>query len=422
VCHLGLVVLKQHFLSLFDQKPLPSFSYYLVLFLPLAVILGRSALDLSFTLLGLMFLSHCIQQHDWQLFKPKWVKLALFIWLYLVVRSVFAIEIANNIDRGLFFGRFILGLLAIEWVFSRYLQAPKRLFQVSLVVVTFLIFDIYFQFFTGYDLLGKPPIDDRLTGPLNDVRVGRILIMLAFPLVCWAMTHPFFQARPRVNTLIGLSCATILIGAVFVTGERMMFLLSIFGILLAFLCLPHHKKYGLLLLMILPLFVALISVTNPKIIDRQIHSTQQMIEHLPNTPYGQIWRNALKVGMQNPLFGVGPKNFREVCPSLPQLDIGDYPIRAQCNLHAHNFYIEWFAETGIVGLALFIALVYLWLSRLFTAVRLQRDNAVLIGFGIFAVLFLLPIRSSGSFFTNSVALPFWFLLGWGLALTRKHEN
>lgn len=407
-------------LATFNEFSLSKAAYWLLLFLPIAILVGRAALDIAFTLLGFTYLVHALKNNDWSLFKPRWVKLALLIWFYLLVRSIFAIDIANNIDRGVFFGRYIFGALAIEWVFKQHQEAAKALFQILFAVVIFLIFDVYLQYFVGFDVFGNGIINGRLTGPFPDVRVGRMLVMLAFPVVCWMVQHPFIEDKPICNRLIGLSFSILFVGAVFVTGERMMFLLSIFGLLLAFLLLPHHKKYTLILIAVLPLTLALLSFNNAKIVDRQVNSTKIMIEHLQDTPYGQIWRNAVKVGMQNPLFGVGPKNFREVCPSLPPLEIHGYHIREQCNLHTHNFYLEWFAETGLLGLSMFVVLVGLWLSLFFKAIKAQRNNAVLIGFCVFTIIYLFPVKSSGSFFTNSVALPFWILMGWGLALTQKN--
>jgi len=406
-------------LATFSGLSLSSVGYWLLLFLPIALVAGRAALDIGFTLLSFTFLAHAIKNNDWSLFKQTWVKLALFVWAYLLVRSIFAIDIANNIDRGLFFGRYILGALAIEWVFIQHQGAAKRLFQLLAGIVFFVIFDIYLQYFIGQDILGHVPIDDRLTGPFSDVRVGNMLLLMAFPVVCWLLAYQGFKQRPLLNRLVGLGFAMLVIGAIFVTGERMVFILCLFGLIVAMLTLPNQKKVGLCLIGLLALFVTAMSLINPKTVERQIASSHTVISQFVDSQYGQIWRNAIKVGMQQPLVGVGPKNFREMCPSLPLLEIHDYPIREQCNLHTHNIYLEWFAETGFIGLSLFIGLVGLWMKAFIQAIRRHPDNAVLIGFFVFAVVFLWPIKTSASFFTNSVALPFWFMLGWGLALTKQ---
>ncbi len=405
--------------STFNLPTLSNLAYWLLLFLPVAMIAGRSALDIAFSLLGFAFLIHTLKTNDWSLFKPAWVKLAFFIWAYLLIRSLFAMDVANNIDRGIFFGRYILGTLAIEWVFQQHQGAPKRLFQILTAIVFFVIVDIYLQYFLGQDLLGHVPINERLTGPFTDVRVGSVLLMMVFPVICWLFIYQGFKQRPLLNQLIGLGFAMLVVSAIFLTGERMVFILCLFGLVVAVFVLPNQKKIGLFLIGALTLFVLTMSVVNPNIVERQIASSQKVMAQFKDSQYGQIWRNAIKVGMQQPLVGVGPRNFRKVCPSLPQLEIHEYPIREQCNLHTHNIYLEWFAETGLIGLMLFIALVALWIKTFIQAIQRNRQDAVLIGFFVFAVVFLWPIKTSASFFTNSVALPFWFMLGWGLALTKQ---
>lgn len=64
-----------------------------------------------------------------------------------------------------------------------------------------------------------------------------------------------------------------------------------------------------------------------------------------------LWKVALQMALQHPLFGVGPDNFRWV--------YGNYVENHQwdTNLHANNLYIEWLADTGVIGLGAF-----LWLS------------------------------------------------------------
>lgn len=399
-----------------------SIAYVLFLLLPLAVLGGRSGLDICFTFLGLTFLIDCIKQNHWTLFKPAWVKLSLVIWLYLFIRSLFVPDVSHSIDRGLFFGRFILGALGMQWVIMQRPGAAKRFFQLMSAVVGFIVIDVFIQYFTGEDLFGKQIVRDRLTGPFSDVRVGSVLMMLAFPVVCWALTNQVFNARMVYCRILGLVVTIAFIGAVFVSGERMAFIMTVFGLCIAIFLLPNQKKLGLMLLAIMAVLFASLSLFNPKILERQFSSSQAMITHIYDSPYGQIWRNAVKVGMQQPLVGVGPRQYRKICPTLPALDIHDYPIREQCNLHTHHFYLEWFTETGLIGLGLFIALVGLWLREFIQAFKRDPNQPILIGLFVFVVIFLWPLKTAPSFFTNVVALPFWMVLGWGLALTKQHPK
>lgn len=61
-----------------------------------------------------------------------------------------------------------------------------------------------------------------------------------------------------------------------------------------------------------------------------------------------LWRIALRMAQEHPLFGVGPDNYR--------LTYGAYlgSTRWNTNIHANNMYIESLADSGVVGLLAFV--------------------------------------------------------------------
>lgn len=64
-----------------------------------------------------------------------------------------------------------------------------------------------------------------------------------------------------------------------------------------------------------------------------------------------LWKAALRMFRNRPLLGVGPDNFRLVYG--PYLELTHW----NTNLHANNLYLEMLADTGLIGL-----LVFLWLA------------------------------------------------------------
>jgi O-antigen ligase len=61
-----------------------------------------------------------------------------------------------------------------------------------------------------------------------------------------------------------------------------------------------------------------------------------------------LWKIGLSIAQAHPLFGVGPDNYR--------LTYGPYlgSTRWSTSIHANNMYIEWLADTGIIGLLAFL--------------------------------------------------------------------
>jgi hypothetical protein len=64
-----------------------------------------------------------------------------------------------------------------------------------------------------------------------------------------------------------------------------------------------------------------------------------------------LWKTALQIALEHPVFGIGPDNFR--------LTYGEYlgSTNSNTGIHANNMYLEWLADTGFVGL-----LTFLWMS------------------------------------------------------------
>jgi hypothetical protein len=93
-----------------------------------------------------------------------------------------------------------------------------------------------------------------------------------------------------------------------------------------------------------------------------------------------LWRVALRMAVDRPLLGVGPDNFRLLYGPYAGVDEWDTGI------HANNLYIEWLADTGVIGL-----LVFLWMS-----VALGREVAHRVTSTPTGVLWLLTLGLAAS--------------------------
>lgn len=134
---------------------------------------------------------------------------------------------------------------------------------------------------------------------------------------------------------------------------------------------------------------------------------------------GDLWTVAWHTAGDHPLTGVGLANYPEVA--------GDYvrqvgPLRAVDLIAAepqvHNMYLQMLAETGLVGLLLFVAVIggCVWAAwraaRRFTAVG-DRAHAAL---ATAVVLAMFSMLVSGIFISHAVDRRLWVLLALGPAL------
>ena len=110
---------------------------------------------------------------------------------------------------------------------------------------------------------------------------------------------------------------------------------------------------------------------------------------------------------ENHIFGFGLKSFRFKCwEILPRIEgLG-------CANHPHNYYLELLSETGIIGFGLIIIFFIILLTDSLSFLRKKihkKDEKLYFLIPIVLIFFLeiWPLKSTGSFFTNSVASLFW---------------
>ena len=130
-----------------------------------------------------------------------------------------------------------------------------------------------------------------------------------------------------------------------------------------------------------------------------------------------LWRVAVHMSADHPLVGVGPGGFavesvgysREVGP------IDHVEMLVEKPQNTHNIWLQLFVETGIVGLALLIAVVAVCVRAGYLAAKRFRrigrqDLAALAQWVTIASLALL---AAGTFISNTANRPLWVLLALG---------
>ena len=121
-----------------------------------------------------------------------------------------------------------------------------------------------------------------------------------------------------------------------------------------------------------------------------------------------------KMFVENKVFGVGVKNFRNFCDN-EKFKISDL----SCSTHPHNYYMQVLSELGLVGLSFILIILFLFIIySLKHLLSIFRKNSFFNDFQIFMMsnilIFIWPIAPSGNFFNNWLniihTLPVIFLL------------
>lgn len=135
----------------------------------------------------------------------------------------------------------------------------------------------------------------------------------------------------------------------------------------------------------------------------------------------ELWRIAARIAEDNPIVGVGVNNF-VVREQAYVLRVGSLRYAQQLVIDdpkvVHNMYLQMFAETGLVGLTLFLGMIAALLRATYRAARaLERAGADAAGtFARTVLVAQLAMLTASVFLSNGPDRRYWLLFALGPAL------
>ncbi|UJA19987.1 hypothetical protein HJD18_07020 [Thermoleophilia bacterium SCSIO 60948] len=230
------------------------------------------------------------------------------------------------------------------------------------------------------------------------------------------------ERSPALRAML-VATSMVLLVATIATGSRGGLLAIAAALIVALVLLPRARaRIAVAAIAAIALAGAWITISSPETIDR-VRSFDT------NTGREDLWVVAWRVAEDNPGVGVGVNNFREVSPDYVRqpgsLERSDLIIREPTLVH--NVYLQQFAETGIVGLVLLLALVVAVLAATFSAARsfARRGRETMSNLSLAVLLGQVSILTASFFLSNGYDKRIWFLfaIGVGLAgLARREEG
>ena len=404
---------------------------YFPYFLPLLLIFSRAVADTTIVIISILFLYYSFKQIGWGWVKQKWFLFAIFFSAYcLTINSALSIDSAETFAYAFFFLRWPIFSMALAyWILSDLKSLKKFLISLTLLLL-FIIFDTWWQFFFDQDIFGfEKYSENRLTGPFKgNPEVGTWLakLILLPPLLLILYDKYKLQIHQNYFTYAFFIISTIVFLTIFITGERMQLLLILSSILIFVFGLISEKIFSLKkisLLLILSISIILFFAINfPETTQRAFFSTIEKIINWRSSDYGLVWQSAYDVWMQSPLFGVGLHKYREACVNLGIYGTSHMnAIGSGVCFHPHNISLQLLSETGIFGFIIFYLMVfYLAISSLKKYLKNSLWLPLALTFNIIFTCFL-PIASSTSFFSNKYGTIIWLLIGVMLAVNKHFE-
>ena len=352
---------------------------------PLILLIERSPADAWLTICALTFAVRSALRRDGSWLKVFWVRAVFVFWGVCLLSAALSDLPAYSLGEAFIWIRFPLFAMATcFWLArdKRLLYAMMGMTILGMVIMTcILIAEVL--------IVGQQ--GGRLSWPYGDLVPGNYLAKAALPAFCVLVALAVSSFRHFNSAAAVISFVTIILSVI--TGERINFLIRACGGMLAgLLWRPKTGRYACLVLIEI---IAVITVffASPTIGYRFI---DKFIEQLPNhneSPYYQVMNSGMVTFDTAPILGIGTANYRLLCVELTQ---GHENVA--CHTHPHNYYIQLFAETGIIGFIFGCTMIgaIIWYC-LMTSIK-GRENVItatafVIPFGLF-----FPIQSTADFF------------------------
>ncbi len=400
----------------------PKAELYLPLMLPVLLLFNKVLADAAVVIIGLLFLYRAFRLGDWDWAQTPWFRFGLLFWLYLLIVNVpLSVDPGGSLFKAVAFMRWPLFAAALGyWLFDN--PAQQKRFLMSLLVISlFIVVDTGWQFLHGQDFFGIEKFSsNRLTGPFQKPVPGIMMLRVFFILLYGVVLFRALRSSGRqgVGTLLLVIIGTLF---VFITGERMAFLLFITGsvvVIAGFLL--DNPRHNLLLMSgaaTLALLTFLVMLAEPETAHRTVYSIVDKLSHFRESDYGLVFQSAVDVWHRYPIVGSGLDTYRAVCTDMQLLA----QTGMECT-HAHNLYLQIASETGLVGLMLFsVFIVALFHAALKPFVRERQWFMGALAFTVLYVCFW-PLMGGISILNNWVAALVWTGAGWTLAMARRQSR
>lgn len=377
---------------------------------PFILLIERSPADAWLTILAVTFAVRAVIKRDGTWLKVFWVKAAFMFWFVCLFSAAISATPSYALSEAFIWFRFPLFAMATAfWV-----GTDKRLLYAMLISTATGMFVM-----TGIliaEMLIEGPKGGRLTWPYDDLVPGNYLSKVGLPAFT-VMVALAIGAKARLASAMGiLSLITIIMSVL--TGERINFLIRACGGMLAGLVWkPVWNRY-LILIMVEFLAIMAVFLAIPSMETRFVDAVIRDIPTGPHSDYYRVMGGGLMAFLEAPVFGIGTANYRDLCAGI-MVGLSDF----RCDNHPHNFYIQFLAETGLVGFIAGIIMIgsIIW-ATLKTGLQ-NRENVVAATAFVIPLGLFFPIASTADFFGQWNNIFMWSALALSLAANNlKKDN
>ena len=341
----------------------------------------------------------------------------LFLFIITCLSILNSINYYDTIKGG------ILRLFQYICIFFIILEELRERRQIKNIIFSMVFgiilvsFDEIWQIYTGSDFIrGYKTIVNiglvRATASFKDANTLGIYLSAIAPLILGLTLYYFKNKRKIILSLISFIA---LIGIVLTYSRP-----TLLAVYIALFLLSIVRKDKVLIA-----FLIIFTLISPFILPKSVKDWARQVNYNPlrfmcNDDRIAIYRNSFNMIRHNPILGVGAntymKNYKiyKESPEYRNIVTADY-------LYAHNNFLHIAAEIGLIGLGVFIWLLYKLFRECINIYKQLDDyflKMVSLTLSACLIAFLINGLTESSLYSSRVAMIFWYLIGFSLALNK----
>ena len=423
-------------MKIIEINTLKKINFLILLIFPVFFILGKSFVNLGVILLTFSCIIFFLYNKINPFSKTENIFFGIF-FIYIFINSLINYSEFNNTLKSIALFRYIFFSSIIAYTLNNISSEQlRKIKNFYFFIITFVIIDIIFQYFFGFDIFGFEPgmCEDgqclRYQGPF-----GKELIAGSFFAYFGLITALFFFNGKILHLFF------LVLGiAILITGDRSPFVAYVIFFVAYIFTLNQKffKKFILIFISLIIFFLAIslfkssktryyeftkdITYSGIKKIETS-KNTKDFLKEVKDSPWGKHYQVAWAMFLDKPINGHGYKSFQIKCKKYEEITNTNTGKFRGCSTHPHNAFLEILAEQGLIGFLILNIIIFFILNKILTLKFMsQKFKTKFILSGVLFLCFYFPLKPTGSLFSTWLGSITFFVYSFYLYLSNKNKS